>query len=104
MRSPTFVVLSMLGVSHGAAAVDLESMYQVCASCHAIGVANAPKLGDKRSWHPRLKRSPEALINSVRNGVPGTLMEGGICRDCTDQDILALIERMSGIAASTTEP
>ncbi|MBW8721819.1 MAG: c-type cytochrome, partial [Polaromonas sp.] len=36
----------------GAAAPALYS--QVCVACHAAGVANAPKLGDKAAWAPRI--------------------------------------------------
>src|ERR1700675_542132 len=40
----------------GAAAVKSaeEIVKEVCAACHQAGVANAPKLGDKAAWSPRL--------------------------------------------------
>jgi cytochrome c5 len=35
-----------------------EQIYKaVCGACHDSGVANAPKLGDKAAWAPRIKRS-----------------------------------------------
>ena len=39
-----------------------EIVKAVCAACHQAGVANAPKLGDKASWAPRLKQGLGALV------------------------------------------
>ena len=45
-----------------------EIVKAVCAACHQAGVANAPKLGDKASWAPRLKQGLGALVASVVKG------------------------------------
>jgi cytochrome c5 len=37
-------------------------------ACHATGVANAPKLGDKAAWAPRAATGKEALVKSVLAG------------------------------------
>jgi cytochrome c5 len=48
---------------------DGKSIYgTVCMACHASGVANAPKLGDKAAWAPRLKAGNAALLQSVIKG------------------------------------
>ncbi len=39
-----------------------------CATCHAAGVAGAPKLGDKGAWAARIKSGYEALLNSALKG------------------------------------
>jgi len=39
-----------------------------CASCHAAGVAGAPKFGDAASWANRLGSGLEALVNSAIKG------------------------------------
>jgi len=41
---------------------------EVCGTCHVPGVANAPKLGDKAAWAPRLKQGLDGLLKSVVNG------------------------------------
>jgi len=41
---------------------------EVCAACHVPGVANAPKLGDKAAWAPRLKLGLDGLMQSVVKG------------------------------------
>ncbi len=39
-----------------------------CASCHAAGILNAPKIGDNASWLPRLSQGLEKLLYSALNG------------------------------------
>jgi cytochrome c5 len=41
---------------------------QACASCHASGVANAPKLGDKAAWAPRIAQGVDGLTASAIKG------------------------------------
>lgn len=39
-----------------------EQVYQeVCTTCHAAGVASAPKLGDKKAWAPLIKEGQVTL-------------------------------------------
>ncbi len=46
-----------------------EQVYNMaCVACHAAGVANAPKLGDKAAWESRAAAGLEALVASVVNG------------------------------------
>lgn len=50
-------------------AVDGKKVYDTtCVACHLAGVANAPKLGDKAAWEPRIKTGVAALVASVVNG------------------------------------
>ena len=61
----TLVALS----STTAFAADGKEIYtKTCAACHATGVANAPKLGDKAAWAPRVKQGEAALVASVIKG------------------------------------
>lgn len=39
-----------------------------CTTCHAAGVAGAPKFGDKAAWAPRIKSGMEALLHSAMAG------------------------------------
>ena len=55
-----------------------EQVYQaVCTSCHAAGVAGAPKTGDAAAWAPRIKTGYDALLNSVLKGKGGMPAQGG---------------------------
>ena len=78
------------------AAADGMAIYnRACLACHMTGAANAPKLGDKAAWEPRVAKGMDALMQSAINGVPGTAMPPrGTCADCSDDDLKAAIEYM----------
>lgn len=49
-----------------------EDIYtRFCASCHATGIAGAPKVGDKAAWAPRLKTGEKALVERAIKGFQG---------------------------------
>jgi cytochrome c5 len=52
----------------GAAKSAEDIVKEVCGACHVPGVANAPKLGDKAAWAPRLKLGLDGLLQSVVKG------------------------------------
>ncbi len=39
-----------------------------CTTCHAAGLAGAPKFGDAVAWGPRIQTGYEALLNSALKG------------------------------------
>ncbi len=41
---------------------------QACTACHAVGIAGAPKSGDKAAWAPRVGLGVDALTASVIKG------------------------------------
>lgn len=78
-----------------AAAGGGEALYkQSCALCHAAGVANAPKLGDKAAWAPRLAQGMPALVQSVIKG-KGAMPPRG-ASTAPDNEIRAAVEYMVG--------
>jgi cytochrome c5 len=56
------------GAASGAPRSGEEIVKESCAACHAAGVANAPKLGDKAAWAPRLKQGLDGLLQAVIKG------------------------------------
>lgn len=55
-----------------------EQVYKaVCASCHAAGVAGAPKFGDASVWSARLGKGYDALLTSVIKGKGAMPARGG---------------------------
>lgn len=66
----SLVALALLSLTTGAAlAADGKSVYDsTCVACHATGVANAPKFGDKAAWAPRVATGKDALVKSVVAG------------------------------------
>ncbi|MDP2826148.1 MAG: c-type cytochrome [Sulfuritalea sp.] len=68
--------VEIAAASAGAAAGDRsgEQLYKAtCFACHDAGVANAPKLGDKAAWAPRLALGLDGLLKSAiagKNAMP----------------------------------
>ena len=48
-----------------------------CATCHAAGVAGAPKVGDSGAWAARIKTGYEALLTSALKGKGAMGAQGG---------------------------
>ena len=57
---------------------------QACAVCHASGVANAPKLGDKAAWAARLGAGVDGLTASVIKGKGAMPPKGGSAANDAD--------------------
>ncbi len=62
--------IGLLAVAAGQAlAADGKAVYdKTCVACHASGVANAPKFGDKAAWAPRIATGNAAMLASVISG------------------------------------
>ncbi|MEP6771684.1 MAG: c-type cytochrome [Polaromonas sp.] len=85
------------GATPAAAGGAVPALYgQVCAACHAAGVANAPKLGDKAAWAPRVSAGVEALTASAIKGKGAMPPKGGSA--APDGDIKAVVQYMVNAA------
>jgi cytochrome c5 len=56
----------------------------VCSTCHAQGLANAPKIGDAKAWAPHIKEGLPALVKNAINGIRAMPPRGG---DATLTDV-----------------
>ena len=56
------------GAASGASKPAEDIVKETCSACHLAGVANAPKLGDKAAWAPRLKAGLQGLLATVIKG------------------------------------
>ena len=75
-------------------AADGKKVYDsTCMACHASGVANAPKLGDKAAWAPRIKQGMDTLLQSALKG-KGAMPPKGGNTSLSDADVRAAIEFM----------
>ncbi|MEP7298234.1 MAG: c-type cytochrome [Burkholderiales bacterium] len=76
-----------------AAADAVPALYtQICAVCHAAGVAGAPKIGDKAAWAPRLAQGIDGLTASAIKGKNAMPPKGG--STASDADIKAVVTYM----------
>jgi cytochrome c5 len=81
----------------GAGAGAGEALYkQTCQTCHAAGVANAPKLGDKAAWAPRIAQGLPALVQNAIKGKGAMPPKGGA--SASDAEIRAAVEYMVNAA------
>jgi cytochrome c5 len=75
-----------------AAAGGGKSVYDAsCATCHAAGIAGAPKLGDKAAWSTRLKAGKDALYASAVKGKGAMPPKGGNTA-LADADVRAAVD------------
>ncbi len=71
-----------------------KSVYTAsCAGCHNIGVAGAPKFGNKTDWASRLKRGMDDLVKVAILG-KGAMPPKGTCGTCSTSELRAAIEYM----------
>jgi c(7)-type cytochrome triheme protein len=99
------LVLTLLaGVAAGAFAAEPKAIYEAtCATCHATGVASAPKLSDGAEWQRRLQRGGlAALVDSALKGRGAMPAKGGNAA-LADADVRATVQymlRSAGVTAS----
>ena len=48
-----------------------------CAACHQAGVANAPKIGDRAAWGPRIKQGLQGMLAVATKGKGAMPPRGG---------------------------
>src|ERR1700676_3226303 len=65
---------------------------QVCQACHAAGVLNAPKFGDKDAWALRLKEPMDTVYNYALHGKGAMPPKGG--SNASDADVKAAVDYM----------
>jgi cytochrome c5 len=81
-----------------------EQLYKtICVACHEAGIANAPKLGDKAAWAPRLALGLDGLLKSAIAGKNAMPPRAG--SDANDTELTRAIVYMANKAgASFKEP
>lgn len=94
----SFGIGLMACVAGQAFAADGKAVYdKTCVACHASGVANAPKFGDKAAWAPRVATGKDALLASVVKGKGAMPPKAGNAA-LTDDEIKAAIDFMVSAA------
>ncbi len=98
--SPDVVAALAAATKPGAAAAAggaVPALYgQACMACHAAGVANAPKLGDKAAWAPRIATGIDAMTASVIKGKGAMPPRGG--STASDAELHTVVQYMAGTA------
>jgi cytochrome c5 len=71
-----------------------QTYNRYCFSCHAAGVAGAPRVGDAESWAPRIAKGPAALLQSTISGIAPGMPARGLCTPCSDDQLAEAIDFM----------
>lgn len=72
-----------------------------CTACHNLGLLGAPKKGDAAAWAAAEQKAGgfNTLLSHAINGI-GNMPAKGTCMDCSDDEISAAIQYMSGLTPS----
>ncbi|WP_445356343.1 c-type cytochrome [Microbulbifer sp. ANSA002] len=71
-----------------------EDIYnKSCTTCHAAGIAGAPKFGDTAAWAPRIAKGMDTLYTNAINGI-NAMPPKGLCMDCSDDEVKAAVDYM----------
>jgi cytochrome c5 len=65
-----------------------------CYSCHAAGIAGAPRAGDQQAWAHRIAKGDELLLKSTVEGILPGMPPMGLCMQCTPEQLAAAIDYM----------
>jgi cytochrome c5 len=81
-----------------AAGKDGATVYtQVCRACHEVGVAGAPKRGNKADWAPRIATGKDTLYTSALKGKGAMIPKGGN-PSLSDDEVKGAVDYMVGSA------
>jgi cytochrome c5 len=76
-------------------AFDPAQTYEsTCFACHGTGAAHAPEMGDVIEWEIRLEKGLDSLVQNTINGLNGVMPAKGLCVDCSDEQLKAIVEYM----------
>ena len=72
----------------------------VCTACHGLGIAGAPKFGDKAAWAPRIAEGLDTLYQHAINGYQGKngVMPPKGGSSAPDEDVKAAVRYMADAA------
>ncbi|MBC7756255.1 MAG: cytochrome c5 family protein [Bdellovibrio sp.] len=97
---PVAVVEVAAPVTEHVAKSGAEVVKGGCAMCHAAGLMNAPKIGDKGQWAPRIALGYETLVSHAVNGIRSMPAKGGN-PDLSEEEIAAAVAEMANQAGAT---
>lgn len=74
---------------------DVEATYQAkCFACHGTGAAHAPVVGDIIAWEIRMEKGMDTVVQNSIDGLNGIMPPRGLCVDCSDEQLEAIVHYM----------
>jgi cytochrome c5 len=82
----------------GAARTADDIVAKHCGACHVAGILGAPKVGDTAAWKSRAdaKGGLDGILATAISGI-NAMPPKGTCADCSDDELRAAIQNMSGL-------
>ncbi|AHL73959.1 cytochrome C [Stutzerimonas stutzeri] len=82
----------------GAARTGEQVVGKFCGACHGTGLLNSPKVGDTAAWQARADKEGglDGLLAKAISGI-NAMPPKGTCADCSDDELKAAIQHMSGL-------
>lgn len=78
-----------------------EEVYKaVCTMCHAAGLMNAPKFGDKGLWGPRVAQGYDTLVSHALNGIRAMPARGGNAA-LSDAEVAGAVKYMANASGAS---
>lgn len=77
-----------------------EVVTAVCGMCHSGGLMNAPKIGDKAQWAPRIAQGYDTLVSNAINGIRSMPARGGNPA-LTDGEIAGAVVNMANASGAS---
>ncbi len=88
------------GAAGGDNAAGKKLFESVCTACHGMGIAGAPKFGDKAAWAPRIAEGLDTLYQHAINGYQGKsgIMPPKGGSGASDDDVKAAVRYITDAA------
>lgn len=93
------VELAAAGAGAGAEKSGEEVVKAVCSMCHAAGLMNSPKIGDKGQWQPRIAQGYETLVKHAIEGIRSMPARGGN-PSLTDGEVASAVAHMANASGA----
>ncbi len=77
---------------------------KVCITCHATGLAGAPRLGNAGDWSPRIATGVGALYQNALKGTPKGMPAKGGHMTLPDADVKAAVDFMLASVKDAVKP
>lgn len=77
-----------------------EVVKAVCGMCHSAGLMNAPKIGDKGQWGPRIAQGYDVLVKHAIDGIRSMPARGGNPA-LTDGEIANAVAHMANASGAS---
>jgi len=93
------VEVAAAGAAAGAEKSGEEVVKAVCSMCHAAGLMNAPKIGDKGQWQPRIAQGYDTLVKHALEGIRSMPARGGNPA-LTDTEVAGAVKYMANASGA----